>query len=424
LVEIVDDVASGKIRSKVWFPSYVVKIDLGTNGAGDVKGYCLEYKVEDTYNNESYIFRREVTKETIKYFKDNQPYDYNGQGAVVRNPYGFVPAVWVRHTNVGEDYGQPAIGAVLGKIDEQNDLASRVHDRLALITNSPVVIASGGTSGDLDDINTTEKKSTSEDLTARGKIPIIEAPEGTKLDALPLEVGPVLDFMRESTKEIEKDLIELTVYDKMRDMSTLTGQAATKAVKDVEKKVKSVQGNYDEQLEKLFQMVLTIGGWRANSGAWGPKEKLTPQQKLFLPFNLDSYDKGDVPVVIVAREFTITPEADKWTAEKTMVDAMFIKEQLGIPAEVIYQEMGYTEAQAKEWARKHEEEKLAMQQAQIPQRTGSKSSMNVPDNARLTDSGRVAPYRANPAEAGVSGYAAPRNRATRKQLSIPNVDKT
>src|SRR6202035_4734434 len=129
---------------------------------------------------------------------------------------------------------------------------------------------------------------------------ILQGGQGGRSDPLvsDMNVADVLQAMNDLNGEIENDHPELAFYRELRAMSQVTGPAAQRLVGDVANKVSEAQATYDAANIKLFQMATAIGGYRANSGDWGD---LTTQQQKFVPFNLNSYQQGDLDMVIMPR---------------------------------------------------------------------------------------------------------------------------
>jgi hypothetical protein len=292
-----------------------------------------------------------VTKDTISYFKDGQPWDYSGDrgdGAVVKNPYGFVPAVWVKHFDMGDDFGQPVMWGTLGKIDELNSVISMAHDQIAKIIKAPVLInAAGGTTridGKPDDTKEADKKR------GRETMPVIHLPPGSSVETIPLNLGETLLWVQNQVKEIEADHPELSMYQALRSMSSVTGPAASRLMGDVANLVYSAEASYDQQSVKLFQMAVAIAGFRVNNGDWGPSNSLTRQQQKFRPFGLDSYQRGDLDISILPRPIVEPTKLEMWTTRKTQMEALTAQSGLGFPKEFIMSEAGASDKQLQEWA--------------------------------------------------------------------------
>lgn len=341
LVEVVDDVEHRKVTGNVVKPSIVPEIVL--DSAGNVKYYSMEYQSYDEEQNQYYVFRKEVDRDIIRYYRDGQPYNY-GDGATVPNPYGFVPAVWAKHFDVGGQIGSPTIAGSIPKIDELNGLASHLNDQIHKVVGAPAVLWS---SGGVKNLFSQEKRVGTEDLPTpasdQESILLLRGPADGHVDSLAgnLDIPGTIAAMQMALEEIEHDLPELTVFEELRQMTQLTGPAAERLVAPAISRLVEASGNYDLQSVKLFQMALAIAGERANSGAWGPS--LNRQQQKFTSFNLTSYQRGNLDFVITPRtllrptgyELALEKQA-YWTGIKTGVDA-------GVPLEVLLKEEGWSD---------------------------------------------------------------------------------
>lgn len=304
LVELDDDVARGKVSALVRWPGLVK--DLTLDGAGNVKAYALEYETEDA-GGESFTYRKEVTRETFGYFRDDKPFTPEGKTAPEEeNPYGFVPAVWVKHTDEGGDFGEPAISGALGKMDELNELASHVSDAVHVLIDSPGVLASSGNVGKIGQKKETtaddEYSATSALAERTNRRLLLKGPQDTKWVALIPNINPeqVEARIESIYAEVERDFPELKFWETARGMTTLTGPAIDKLSGDVKGRLGEAQGNYDLQSTKLFQMAAAVGGFRFLEGREGWRER-TAQREKFGPFDLTSYRRGELDMEIMPR---------------------------------------------------------------------------------------------------------------------------
>lgn len=307
LVEVVDDLERGKVTANIVWPGLVA--DLQLDATGNVKAYAVEYDTTDD-RGQRYTFRKEIDQKAIRFYRDNRPFDPDGMGSTLPNPYGFVPAVWAKHRDLGGDHGAPAIHGSLGKVDELNSLASHIHDSIHKTIGAPVIMWSKGTPANL--LNQSKRGST-EDLDVpeadRESMLLLHGPEGGRVDSLNgnLSLGDSLPYLDKLIGEIEQDHPELAMYRELRAMTQVTGPGAARMMGDVASMVVESQAAYDQQVVKLHQMAVAIAGWRASRGDWGPS--LTRQQAKFLPFDLTSYERGDLDFAIMPRPLIpLTPE--------------------------------------------------------------------------------------------------------------------
>ena len=291
LVEAVDDLERRKVYMEVTWPGLVADLDL--NPQGDVKSYAIQYDVQDD-DGKSWTYRKEVDNRFFTYYRDKEITAQNP------NPYGFTPAVWCKHTDHGGDHGSPAVRG-LGKIDELNDLASMAHVNLKKLMSAPVVIATDGNVSNLDNSQIAKRGET--DSADAETLNVLRAGPNTKMVNVTMSTEDVLPYIDHLITEIESDHPELTFYQKLREMTQVTGPAAEILMGDVRARLVEAQASYDQQCVKIFQMSIAMAGWRLATGDWqrlngGP---LTRQQQAFKGFDLDSYSRGDLDFTIMPR---------------------------------------------------------------------------------------------------------------------------
>lgn len=333
LIEVVDDLESGRVFYRPMWAEFVPAIKL--NAVGELEAYVLEYDALDA-NGQPYRFAKEVQKDFIAYYRNGQ------QERVIPNPYGFVPAVWIKHDDFGGDFGIPAIGQGRGKIDEVNSLASHVADHVHKQINSPRVMWSNGTIKSLFGGTDDDPDFNSRDFDARRDTLMLKGPQDGKTETLVgnLEAQTIIPFLAEQLKEIEKDYPEITMYEKLREMHQVTGPAAAKMMGDVDNKLRNPAANYDAGSSRLFAMGVAIAGFRASNGAWG--SKLTHSQQLFAQFGLDSYNHGELLARILPRP--LVTETTKDVADELYVRAQAVNQvREDVPAEEKFRMLGKRE---------------------------------------------------------------------------------
>ena len=382
LVELVDDLARRKVTTEIHWPGKVS--DLLLDATGNVKYFALEYQAPEMGpdgkpTGETYVYRKEVDTRQIRYYKDGKPYDYGagvegGAGAVVAHPYTFCPAVWYKHFDIGDVFGQPIMWATLGKVDELNSLASMLHDQVAKIVKSPVVVTSeattapltvdaarakvGGTTTEGGVVTTAGDRERKE----RQEVKILRLPPGSDVKTVPLSLGEGLSVMERYIGEIEHDHPELAMYQALRSMGNISGIAAARLMGDVANLVYSAEAAYDTPSTSLFRMAVAIAGYRLNNGDWEKgTSRLTAQHEYFRPFDLESYAAGKLNYAIAPRLVVEETELERWQTEKAKADALNAKAAspgLGVPTNKLQLESGYTEEEVEEFA----EQKAAAQE--------------------------------------------------------------
>jgi hypothetical protein len=387
LVEGVDDLERGKVYHKCTWAGHVKEIKL--NATGDVQGYTIEYQVWDPGPKRFFNFQKVVTKEEYRYFYDEKPWTPPGKtGPVETNDYGFVFAVWVRHTDEGYIYGVPACRD-FDKVDNVNSLASHIDDFIHRDIESPKII---GANGDIVPIIGAYKDPQTGVLypqdprlnwvvlkadTNRGAVSVHDLSGILKLG----EASPELQRQLES---FEKDYPELQVDSIMRDKAQLSGAALERMLGPAQNRLDGVQPGYNQQLIKFRQMGLSVAGMRANGGGW---TNLTEQQKSFLPFNLKSYERGQIDFNITMSKLVHETEAEKVDTQKKKADLAVVLMDVGVDGLEAMQVAGYTEekaqeilgrADAEEKARQDEFEEAAKAAGRLPGRGPSPNPPQLP----------------------------------------------
>jgi hypothetical protein len=310
-VHIVDDLDSGRVYPEVLWPGMVSDIDVDC--LGNLQMFTVEYEIYDEVEKKEYVYKKRVTPEVISTFKDDELFEYDDVPAEIENPYGFVPGIWCKHVDHGSDFGQPALRNA-SKIDELNQLVSMVLDNDRKILTAPVLVKGKGFSRMVTE--RTMKMPTdmlrNPELDQEG-IHFVQGPADSDFKTLELPQGDAMLRIESLLKEVEADHPELGMYSKLRDMTQVTGPGVSRLFGDVQTYVDDAKSNYDTQTVKLFQMVVAIAGFRANSVAWGP---LTKQQMSFVPFNLESYSRNELDFSILPRPLVPITESEQLQIEQ------------------------------------------------------------------------------------------------------------
>lgn len=308
LIEAVDDLEREKVLPALVWPGHVA--DLTLDPTGNVKAYRLEYKAVDE-REQSYTYAKAVDGDWFRVFREREPVQE------WRNEYGFVPAVWVKHADVGGQHGQPALRGI-EKVDELNGLVSQAHDNLRKMMGAPLIVASEGV---LSPLYGDEKRGGTAEAQALGRdeaelLNVWRVAGSANILSVPLDPQAVLGWVERLLGEIEHDHPELTFYQQLRGMGEVSGVAASRLMGDVEGLVLDAQSAYDMQCTKLFQMCIAIAGWRVNTRAWGRAQGLTRAQEVFRPFGLDSYAAGDLDFTILPRPLVPMNEKERMEMER------------------------------------------------------------------------------------------------------------
>lgn len=314
-VEIVDEQDRGKVTFDVMWPGYIAELDLDQQG--NVKAYAIEYEFE--VDDKTHKYRKEVDAEVIRTYRDDSLFAYDEIDAERDNPYGFAPAVWCKHKEIGGDHGKPALrSSSITKLDEVNALVSHLLDQEHRILETPILVAGEGVGRLGDD---SKKAGSTHDLTdpssSRESIRLLRSGPGGDIKAVTLPEGEALAHIDQLLSKVEEDHPELSLYQQLREMSQVSGPGASRLIGDALIPIEDARANYDQQSVKLFQMAIAIAGWRIQNRFWG--NQLTDQQLAFAPFNLESYSRGELNFEIVERPLIQETPMERITRERMEV---------------------------------------------------------------------------------------------------------
>lgn len=290
LTEVVDDLGREKILHEHIWPSFVVDLDLDKQG--NVKLFKYEHKVFDRVKNLHYLYGKQIDEDSIREYKDGKPFDY-GEGAGRDNPYGFVPAVWIKHEDDGGENGVPPITSY-APIDEINSLASHTHDAIhkdieasKLISVKggmlPIMGASGSVTGQGGQLTAYD--------TRRDRM-ILKSEEGASVH----DLGSVLDLAKadpsidRQLSSFENHYAELQATEILKNKSQLAFNTLVRLLGPAQAKLDRAAPNYNQQVIKLKQMQIAIAGYRVGNG-WTKRDA---QQEKFGQFGLASYARGEL----------------------------------------------------------------------------------------------------------------------------------
>ena len=326
-----------KVYPRFLHPSFVDEMEW--NGSGDIIMYHLEIPSYDVRSKRPYSWGKVVTKETITTLYNGEPHSYNGLPAKIPNPWGFCPAAWCQFRNVGGYRGGALSDGVTPKIDELNNILSPIHDYIMKFSNQGIIFKSDKKLKDflagLEVTGPTADRANPQ--SGRSSLHIMKVPIGTDVDR-PLQnmgLADAVAYCNDLAAEIESDLPESTLDEKISSLSQPpSGRALAMMFGGAEKRLDEAKEATISWRIKLMQMCVSIGGELANSGAWGLQSSLSAQQALFLPFDLSSYDRGDLEVTIIS-----PPLFEESADERT--STVMMKEQVKTIQGL--REVGYTD---------------------------------------------------------------------------------
>jgi len=328
LTELVEDLDRGTVMPNTIDPRYVTDLELDISG--NIKRYTLEYEHQQeaskAYGREvkadSYTFRKEADGDAFRYFKNDKPYDFTGEGAVVPNLFGFVPAVWDRHEMVaGDDRGISALEKTLRQSMQLNSVLSHAMDHLQKRFAAPVGLkgATVGRPGTTARMGSTPSGSLDTDADveeARRRqaetLNLIQMNEHGEFVTVDTDLGQTLEMLKFIEDSVTAENPEARVGQELLQMTQLTAPGVERALFTILGLVESVQANMDPQTVKLLQMGTTMMGFRLGRGNDYPAALVAARPDRYEPFRqftLDSYGRGLLECSIGPRPlFTETPD--------------------------------------------------------------------------------------------------------------------
>lgn len=309
----------GKVYPKLILPEDVIELDLSPRG--DVIRYRLAIPSWDAMKQRSYLWGKEVTRDSIRYFYDDQPYDY-GEGAEVPNPFGFCMAVWACHLAGEGVQGLAAIDGLLSTLDEYQGLIGTVDDYIHRFVRQPHFIETPNPEGmaammrgrgtgipappgmaGTDEMGGYGRLANGI-VTERESVLTQPVPIGTKAWPLMQDMGlsAATEHIERVKEELWQAVPEIVLQEKLLEMSQVTKPGAMPLVNQVQMKLDDVSANADQGIIRLGQMGVAMAGWLIDNGEWGTRGELTEAQLKFDTFDLDSYGKGDLDFALLPRE--------------------------------------------------------------------------------------------------------------------------
>jgi len=310
MTELVDDVERGMVYPRIVWPGYVVDLEL--DYVGNVKAYALEYRVTEEHRNgqsETYTYRKEVDGDEFRYFKNGDPFDYFGVGAVIANPYGFVPAVWDRHRITWGDRGASATDGTRQALLQLNSIFAHAFDFQRKAFFAPIIVSGKLTKSMQDTVQMAAPASGKDASVLARQLQFLESDnDNVTIEQAQFDIGKTLEMIEFLRKGIQAENPEASFYQQLREMTQVTAPGAERLMGDVKSRVDLARAGYDAQTVKLFQMALSMCGMRANDGWTRP---LTRRQAVFLPYTLDTYKAGGMDFGISSRPLILPTEAER-----------------------------------------------------------------------------------------------------------------
>lgn len=323
IIKVEDKPRLGKVYLSLVHPSRLADVVL--DEWGNVKGYALEYERSDPRkeNGKAVMYQelayRDGDNVIYETYLNNEPYAWDeNQDWTWSIPYGFVPMVFVKHNDVGLNFGWSEIHPSLSKFREVDDQASKLHDQIRKVISGGWLMAG---------LNEPEDDEESEDRESENMIWTTNSEAKAQSLVNDIDVAAVSANIKQLLEELERDYPELR-----KDLNNATGDISGRALRinrsPVEDKVLQRRVNYDDALVRAQQMAVSIGGMRKYEG--------------FQSFNLDSYKRGNLAHSIGERPVFAEDPLDSSEVQSAFWSAAAQAKSAGMPLEIFLEENGWS----------------------------------------------------------------------------------
>lgn len=273
-IKVIDDTKKGKVYLEVLDPRKAK--DVKFDSRGNVKEITIVYNKDDLATGKEYEYGEIITQDSFSIYR-------NGQlEKEWENPYGWVPVEWVKHVDVGKNFGETSFHNSASKIDNLNDLTTLLHDNIRRTVNTKYAVSKVSIPRDSSGNPISLGVSTDN----RDTSPLIEVGEGGALTpiAYPVDIVGALQAIDAQMKEIEADMPILALQSIRNMGGSMSGVSIENLYSDGVDTVETLQGTYYQALISATQMALSIAAFRRYDN--------------FRAFSLKSYEAGNLDFVI------------------------------------------------------------------------------------------------------------------------------
>lgn len=341
LTELVDDTERRFVYPQIVWPGYVKDIEI--DYVGNVRRYVLEYRVTekraDGTTGDTYLYRKEVDKEMFRHYRDDKlTREYE-------NVYGFVPAIWDRHRigAPGRVRGRSATDGTRQALMQLNSLLGHAIDFQHKAFWVPMMVSGRfGPSAPGSD-KQVDLGAPPSGVSFAELFKWVPVPEGAQLLQPTFDIGKTREMVEEVRKGVLDENPEARFYQQLREMQQVTAPGAERLMGDVKNRVDLVRAGMDPNTVKLFQMAISMCGFRAHDtsqdGWLRPGQRLDRRRMVFVPFDLQSYDRGELDMVIRPRPIVLPTEMERMEVERVKIEIAAAKERLMLASS--FEELGY-----------------------------------------------------------------------------------
>jgi len=328
-IRVVDDRLAKKVYLEVLHPSIMEEVT--KDAWGNIKSYVITFPTKHPESGLDVVFKEVCERNgddvVFETFSDTQPYAWNGVASKWSESYGFVPVVHIQHNNIGVGWGLSELHAVRTQLQEMDDVASVVTDRIRRMMKSGWMFSGytppGGASTSTEivipsryaSMSVVERRSAPDPI--REDEPILyTSNEHARPWPLvgPSDISGAVEYLSAIEEETERNYPQLR-YEVLRAGGLASGTALRMARQPAETRVRQHRANYDDPLVRAQQMALSIGGYR----------------DIFPGIDLETFTAGGLAHRIGARPVFQVDEAEENEADKSFWEAAKLAGDAGFP---------------------------------------------------------------------------------------------
>lgn len=186
-----------------------------------------------------YEYSEIITPEFIRLFKNGEPFDYDGSGAMYENPIGFIPIIVTEN----DTNHRPTFSKMLPQLDSVNELASYLADIIGRHAE-PQWAAFGVEQGD---------------MSKSGNNIWFFPNADSKLQAIlaSVDIEGTLKFIETIKSETKSNLPELA-FDDLRAKDQIATESLKVQLIELQAKISKMRRRYDSALVQAHQMAALI----------------------------------------------------------------------------------------------------------------------------------------------------------------------
>lgn len=190
------------------------------------------------FGDDAYEYAEVITAESIRTYRNGQPWGYDGREPEYTNDLGFIPIVEAQHKKTGNALGESTFEKTIPMLDEVNEIGSYLADIIKK-HSEPQWAATGVDSGDL----------------VKSGDNVWFAPQGADFKALvaAVDISGVLSFVQEIRDQVHGSLPELA-FDELVKKGEIATATLELQLMELTLKIQRCRPNYDHALADALRM--------------------------------------------------------------------------------------------------------------------------------------------------------------------------